>query len=88
MMSILFYIGLISLLGAVSGQSSAGLPKRELVVTGGQFTAETYIDVGAFTAPVFPLDDRGTCRTHSWWPLALHLVTHGMYLQNGLGHLN
>lgn len=46
------------LVGVTFGQSSAGLPKRELVITGGQFTADTYIDVGAFTAPVFPLDDR------------------------------
>lgn len=30
------------------------------MVTGGQFTIETYIDVGPLSAPVFPLDDRGT----------------------------
>lgn len=51
-------MSLTLLVGVVLGQSSAGLPKRELVITGGQFTAETYIDVGAFTSPVFPLDDR------------------------------
>lgn len=48
----------LTLLGVAWGQSTSGLPKRELVITGGQFTVETYIDVGAFTAPVFPLDDR------------------------------
>lgn len=48
----------LTLFVGVLGQSSAGLPKRQLVITGGQFTTDKYIDVGAFTAPVFPLDDR------------------------------
>ena len=34
------------------------LPKRELVVTGGNFVTDAYIDVGALTPPVFELDDR------------------------------
>lgn len=38
--------------------SAQNLPKRQLVVTGGSFLSESYIDVGAFTPPVFPLDDR------------------------------
>ena len=34
------------------------LPKRELVITGGSFITDAYIDVGALTPPVFELDDR------------------------------
>jgi hypothetical protein len=51
-------LSLLCLVGVALGQSTQGLPRRELVITGGQFTSESYIDVGAFTAPVFPLDDR------------------------------
>ena len=38
--------------------SAQNLPKRELVVTGGSFMTDAYIDVGTFTPPVFALDDR------------------------------
>ena len=41
-------------------QSTGSFPQRNVMVTGGQFTIETYIDVGPLSAPVFPLDDRGT----------------------------
>lgn len=38
--------------------SAQNLPKRDLVITGGSFVTDAYIDVGAFTPPVFALDDR------------------------------
>ena len=38
--------------------SAQNLPRRELVITGGSFMTEAYIDVGTFTPPVFALDDR------------------------------
>jgi hypothetical protein len=51
-------LAVLTVLTIAHHASAQNLPKREMTITGGSFTTDAYIDVGAFTPPVFTLDDR------------------------------
>ncbi len=39
--------------------TTAGLPVRNMTVSGAQVSTQAYVDMGTFQPRIFPLDDRG-----------------------------
>lgn len=52
---------LLTSTGVVGAQSTSNWPTRNIVLKGGQYLTDKYIDVGPFSIPVLPLDDVGAC---------------------------